>query len=38
LDIKPGAWVHVHNCRSEIDERSNQLNIHTEVLGDSTDA
>lgn len=23
--IKPGEWVHLHNCRSKVDERSNHL-------------
>ncbi len=24
--VKPGEWVHLHNCRSQVDERSSHLN------------
>lgn len=27
--IPAGAWVHTHNCRSGIDERSHTLDRHT---------
>lgn len=27
--IATGAWVHTHNCRSRIDERSHTLDVHT---------
>lgn len=27
--IAQGAWVHTHNCRSRIDERSHTLDRHT---------
>jgi altronate dehydratase small subunit len=27
--ITAGAWVHTHNCRSELDERSHTLDPHT---------
>jgi altronate dehydratase small subunit len=27
--IAAGAWVHTHNCRSELDERSHTLDPHT---------
>jgi hypothetical protein len=27
--IPAGAWVHTHNCRSAIDERSHTLDRHT---------
>lgn len=33
-DIGPGQWVHLHNCRSRVDERSNSFDIHT---GQSSD-
>jgi altronate dehydratase small subunit len=23
--VKPGEWVHLHNCRSQVDERSSHL-------------
>ena len=28
-DIAAGAWVHTHNCRSRLDERSHTLDRHT---------
>ncbi len=28
-DIAMGAWVHLHNCSSRVDERSNHLDIKT---------
>ncbi len=28
-DIAPGQWVHLHNCESQFDERSNTLDVHT---------
>jgi hypothetical protein len=27
--IEPGAWVHLHNCRSQVDERSSHLDVKT---------
>ena len=27
--IRPGEWVHLHNCRSRLDERSSTLDVHT---------
>jgi altronate dehydratase small subunit len=27
--IEPGEWVHLHNCRSQLDERSGSFDIHT---------
>jgi len=27
--IAPGAWVHLHNCRSQVDERSSHLDLKT---------
>jgi altronate dehydratase small subunit len=30
-DIQAGEWVHLHNCRSLLDERSNTLDLHTGV-------
>jgi len=29
--IEAGSWVHLHNCRSQVDERSNSLDVHTGV-------
>jgi altronate hydrolase/altronate dehydratase small subunit len=29
--IEPGDWVHLHNCRSQVDERSGSLDLHTGV-------
>ncbi len=31
-EIQPGAWVHLHNCRSKVDERSNTFDVNTGVL------
>ncbi len=28
-DIPAGAWVHLHNCRSQVDERSSHLDVKT---------
>lgn len=33
-DIEKGAWVHLHNCESRYDERSNTLDCET---GEPTD-
>lgn len=33
-DIAPGEWVHLHNCRSQVDARSSTLDLQT---GASTD-
>lgn len=27
--IRAGQWVHLHNCRSQLDERSGTLDLHT---------
>jgi len=27
--IEAGCWVHLHNCRSQLDERSNTFDLHT---------
>src|SRR5579872_6297867 len=27
--IFPGEWVHLHNCRSRVDERSSTLDVET---------
>jgi altronate dehydratase small subunit len=32
--ILPGEWVHLHNCRSQVDERSTEFDIET---GSATD-
>lgn len=37
-DIAPGEWVHLHNCASDFDERSNTLDIETGAPTDSTHA
>ncbi|MGA7522108.1 MAG: UxaA family hydrolase [Acidobacteriaceae bacterium] len=29
VPIAPGTWVHLHNCRSQVDDRSNQLDPKT---------
>lgn len=30
-----GEWVHLHNCRSQLDERSGTLDVHTGAAGDT---
>ncbi len=32
--IEPGQWVHLHNCRSQLDERSNGFDLYTGQSGD----
>jgi hypothetical protein len=32
--IRAGEWVHLHNCRSNFDERSQTLNVHTGATTD----
>ncbi len=34
-DIPIGAWVHLHNCSSRVDERSNHLDVKTGVAKDT---
>jgi hypothetical protein len=29
VSISPGDWVHLHNCASDLDERSNSLEVTT---------
>jgi len=33
--IAPGEWVHLHNCRSQLDERSGHFDVHTGEPGDN---
>jgi hypothetical protein len=33
--IVPGEWVHLHNCRSRLDERSAGLDLHTGAAKDT---
>jgi hypothetical protein len=33
--ISAGAWVHLHNCQSQLDERSGTLDLHTGHPGDT---
>jgi altronate dehydratase len=33
--IAPGEWVHLHNCRSRLDERSAGLDLHTGAAQDT---
>lgn len=32
--IAQGEWVHLHNCRSRLDERSSAFDVHTGVPED----
>jgi hypothetical protein len=34
--IEPGSWVHLHNCHSQVDERSSHLDVHTGAALDTT--
>jgi hypothetical protein len=34
-EIPAGAWVHLHNCASRVDERSNHLDVVTGVAKDT---
>lgn len=34
-DIRPGEWVHLHNCSSNFDERSKTLDLHTGAVTDT---
>lgn len=34
-DIRAGEWVHLHNCSSNFDERSQTLDIHTGAVTDT---
>ena len=34
-DIAPGEWVHLHNCRSYLDERSSTLDVRTGATTDT---
>jgi hypothetical protein len=36
--IEPGEWVHLHNCRSRLDERSGSFDIHTGAPREHEDA
>jgi len=33
-DIRPGEWVHLHNCASHYDKRSNTLDVDSGAPGD----
>jgi hypothetical protein len=33
--IRAGEWVHLHNCQSAVDERSNHLNVETGAAQDT---
>jgi len=33
--IEAGEWVHLHNCRSQLDERSGHFDVHTGEPGDN---
>lgn len=35
IDILPGEWVHLHNCRSRVDERSSHLDVKTGIAKDT---
>ena len=34
-EIHPGEWVHLHNCRSQVDERSSTLDFETGAATDT---
>ena len=33
--IEAGEWVHLHNCRSQLDERSGSFDVQTGAPGDN---
>jgi hypothetical protein len=33
--INAGDWVHLHNCRSQLDQRSGTLDVDTGAAGDT---
>ena len=33
--IEAGVWVHLHNCRSQVDERSGTLDVDTGAVSDT---
>lgn len=33
-EIQPGEWVHLHNCRSALDERSSTLDVESGAATD----
>ena len=35
VPINAGDWVHLHNCRSQLDERSAKLDVHSGAAGDT---
>jgi len=35
VPIQAGQWVHLHNCRSRLDERSSHLDLHTGAAKDT---
>jgi hypothetical protein len=35
VPILRGQWVHLHNCRSRVDERSNALDVNTGAAKDT---
>jgi hypothetical protein len=35
-DILPGEWVHLHNCQSQVDERSSKFEAGTESGSEAT--
>jgi hypothetical protein len=38
LPIKRGAWVHLHNLASDLDERSSTLDLHSGAPSDTSSA
>ena len=36
--VPAGAWVHLHNLASDLDERSARLDLHTGVANDNASA
>ncbi len=35
IPIAIGTWVHLHNCKSQLDERSGTMDVHTGLPGDT---
>jgi hypothetical protein len=35
VDIRRGQWVHLHNCASDFDDRSQRLDVHSGAATDT---
>lgn len=35
VQVQAGSWIHLHNCRSRLDERSGAFDLHTGLPEDT---